>query len=142
MHARLILNVMINFHFLFQLSLLLAHVCMLPTLYVCEEEDPLDCRPVTQCKVISIAIHYFFTVCFTFMFLEGKAMHSIIRPMHCKNSMEAFSGKEIFTKLTAVWIFFLLLIVVCFLSGCQSLISSFLLPLILSSLTLNFNCIL
>ena len=78
-HARLILNVMINFHFLFQLSLLLAHVCMLPTLYVCEEEDPLDCRPVTQCKVISIAIHYFFTVCFTFMFLEGKAMHSILR---------------------------------------------------------------
>ena len=45
---------------------------MLPTLYQCEEEDPLDCRPVTQCKVISIAIHYFFTTCFTFMFLEGR----------------------------------------------------------------------
>ena len=57
---------------MFQLSLLCAHVCMLPTLYQCEEEDPLDCRPVTQCKVISIAIHYFFTTCFTFMFLEGR----------------------------------------------------------------------
>ena len=45
---------------------------MLPTLYECEEEDPLDCRPVTQCKVMSIAIHYFFTTCFTFMFLEGR----------------------------------------------------------------------
>ena len=55
------------------MSLLCAHVCMLPTLYKCEEEDPLDCRPVTQCKVMSIAIHYFFTTCFTFMFLEGRS---------------------------------------------------------------------
>ena len=62
-----------------ELSLLAAHCCMLPTLYSCEEEDPLDCRPVTQCKVISIAIHYFFTTCFTFMFLEGSQQSLITK---------------------------------------------------------------
>ena len=58
-------------HMCEELSLLCAHLCMMPTLYDCQEEDPQDCKPVTSCKVISIAIHYFFTVCFVFMFLEG-----------------------------------------------------------------------
>lgn len=40
-------------HMCEELALLFAHICMLPTLYSCEEMDPLDCRPVTQCKSAS-----------------------------------------------------------------------------------------
>jgi len=76
-------------HMCEELSLLLAHVCMMPTLYKCEEDDPLDCRPVTQCKVISIAIHYFFTVCFTFMFLEGIYLYGLVASVIKKNGMLA-----------------------------------------------------
>ena len=76
-------------HMCEELSLLLAHVCMMPTLYSCEEMDPLDCRPVTQCKVISIAIHYFFTVCFTFMFLEGVYLYGLVASVIKKNGMLA-----------------------------------------------------
>ena len=38
-------------HMCEELSLLCAHLCMLPTLYKCEEEDPLDCTATTECKV-------------------------------------------------------------------------------------------
>jgi len=76
-------------HMCEELSLLAAHCCMLPTLYSCEEEDPLDCRPVTQCKVISIAIHYFFTTCFTFMFLEAIYLYGLVASVIKKNGMLA-----------------------------------------------------
>ena len=76
-------------HMCEELALLFAHICMLPTLYSCEEADPLDCRPVTQCKVISIAIHYFFTVCFTFMFLEGVYLYGLVASVIKKNGMLA-----------------------------------------------------
>jgi len=65
-------------HMCEELSLLCAHLCLLPTLYDCQEEDPIYCEPPTSCKVISIAIHYFFTVCFVFMFLEAIYMYGLV----------------------------------------------------------------
>jgi len=76
-------------HMCEELSLLCAHLCMLPTLYDCQEEDPLDCRPVTSCKVISIAIHYFYTVCFVFMFLEAIYMYGLVASVVKKSGLLA-----------------------------------------------------
>jgi len=76
-------------HMCEELSLLCAHLCMLPTLYDCQEEEPLDCESVTPCRVISIAIHYFFTVCFVFMFLEAIYMYGLVASVVKKSGMLA-----------------------------------------------------
>ena len=36
------------------------------------------CEAEPGCRVISIAIHYFFTVCFMFMFLEAIHMYGLV----------------------------------------------------------------
>jgi len=82
-------------HMCEELSLLCAHLCMMPTLYDCQEEDPQDCKPVTSCKVISIAIHYFFTVCFVFMFLEAIYMYGLVASV-VKNSGMLATKQNIF----------------------------------------------
>lgn len=82
-------------HMCEELSLLCAHLCMLPTLYDCQEDDPLDCESVTPCKVISIAIHYFFTVCFVFMFLEAIYMYGLVASV-VKNSGLLATKQNIF----------------------------------------------
>jgi len=66
-------------HMCEELSLLAAHICMLPTMYTkCELEDEQLCEAEPGCRVISIAIHYFFTVCFMFMFLEAIHMYGLV----------------------------------------------------------------
>ena len=54
-----------------EISLLLAHICLLPSFHA-DKPVPVECR------VISICIHYFFTVCFTFMLLEAVHMYSLV----------------------------------------------------------------
>ena len=53
-----------------EISLLAAHVCLLPAFH----GDPVP----TECRIISILIHYFFTVCFTFMLLEAVHMYAMV----------------------------------------------------------------
>ena len=55
-------------HFNMELSLLLAHCCLLPV----GIEEPW------VCKLLSIMIHFFFLVCFTFMFLESLHLYSLV----------------------------------------------------------------
>ncbi len=54
-----------------EISLLLAHICLMPSFHA-DKPVPVECR------VISICIHYFFTVCFTFMLLEAVHMYSLV----------------------------------------------------------------
>ena len=53
-----------------EISLLLAHLCLFPSFQA--EPVPVECR------VVSICIHYFFTVCFTFMLLEAVHMYAMV----------------------------------------------------------------
>jgi len=53
-----------------EISLLAAHICLFPTAYA---------KPVpVECRVLSILVHYFFTVCFTFMLLEATHMYAMV----------------------------------------------------------------
>ncbi|TRY77046.1 hypothetical protein TCAL_03852 [Tigriopus californicus] len=56
-------------HMNMEIALLLAHICMLPSVY---ESNPEACR------ILSILIHFFFTACFVFMFLEAVHMYSMV----------------------------------------------------------------
>jgi len=64
-----------------ELSLLAAHLCLLPSLH----GDPIP----TECRVISILIHYFYTVCFTFMLLEALHMYAMVASVVKRNGMLA-----------------------------------------------------
>lgn len=85
----LIFDPMRVIHMCEEVSLLAAHLCMLPTLYRCDEEDPLDCEAAPACRVVSIAIHYFFTVCFMFMFLEAIHMYGLVASVVKKKGLLA-----------------------------------------------------
>ena len=53
-----------------EIALLSAHICLFPTAYG---------KPVpVECRVLSILIHYFFTVAFTFFLLEALHMYSMV----------------------------------------------------------------
>ena len=53
-----------------ELSLLLAHLCLLPVgIY---ENHP------EMCKILSTLIHFFFLACFTFMFLEAIHLYALV----------------------------------------------------------------
>lgn len=56
-------------HMNMEIALLLAHICMLPSVY---EDNPEACR------ILSILIHFFFTACFLFMFLEAVHMYAMV----------------------------------------------------------------
>ena len=57
-------------HFNMELSLLLAHLCLLPVgIY---ENHP------EMCKILSTLIHFFFLACFTFMFLEAIHLYALV----------------------------------------------------------------
>ena len=55
-------------HFNMEFALLLAHFCLLPVGF----NEP------SICKLISISLHFFFLVCFTFMFLESLHLYSLV----------------------------------------------------------------
>ena len=57
-------------HFNMEISLLLAHICLLPpNLYEYSEE---------MCRFVSILIHFFHLACFSFMFLESLHLYSLV----------------------------------------------------------------
>ena len=53
-------------HFNMELSLLLAHVCLLPS----------SLHETSMCRLVSILIHFFYQTCFTFMFLESLHLYA------------------------------------------------------------------
>ena len=55
-------------HFNMEVSLLLAHCCLLP----------VGIDQPSMCKLISILIHFFFLASFTFMFLESLHLYSLV----------------------------------------------------------------
>jgi len=70
-------------HMCEEISLLVAHVCLLGKFHNdncidMPEEDQLYCEPLPGCRIVSIIIHYCFTVCFMFMFLEAVHMYGFV----------------------------------------------------------------
>ena len=57
-------------HFNMEISLLLAHVCLLPPNVA--ESSPEACR------FLSILVHFFHLVCFFFMFLESLHLYALV----------------------------------------------------------------
>ena len=55
-------------HMNMEIALLVAHICLLPDLSGDEK----------ACKVIAVAVHFFFTACFMFMLLEAIHVYSIV----------------------------------------------------------------
>ena len=53
-----------------EVSLLLAHICLLPPGIHDESEE--------MCRFLSILIHFFHLACFTFMFLEALHLYSLV----------------------------------------------------------------
>ena len=56
-------------HMNMEISLLLAHLCLMPSLYDKNQE---------ACRVLSLLMNYFFLTCFSFMFLEAIYLYSIV----------------------------------------------------------------
>ena len=57
-------------HFNMEMSLLLAHICLLPPNLHEKSED--------MCRFISILVHFFHLACFSFMFLESLHLYSLV----------------------------------------------------------------
>ena len=66
-----------------EVSLLLAHVCLIIPV------DPVD---EVMCRLISICLHFFFTVCFAFFMLEAMFFYSILGNVVRKNGMMSHTG--------------------------------------------------
>ncbi|CAG0882076.1 unnamed protein product [Cyprideis torosa] len=62
-----------------EIALAGAHICLLFPLDTSEDE--------TLCRIISILIHFFFTSCFMFMFLEAVHMYSLVAYVVKKDGM-------------------------------------------------------
>ena len=74
-------------HFNMELSLLLAHLCLLPVgIY---ENHP------EMCKILSTLIHFFFLACFTFMFFEAIHLYALVGWV-VKRYLNFFSNKIFF----------------------------------------------
>ena len=57
-------------HVNMEISLLLAHLCLLPAGF--HDSSP------EMCTFISILVHFFFLACFTFMFLESLHLYALV----------------------------------------------------------------
>jgi hypothetical protein len=57
-------------HMNMEIALCLAHIMLL--------FPPETFKDVILCKVVSILLHFFFTACFAFMFLEALHMYSLV----------------------------------------------------------------
>ncbi|XP_059096721.1 uncharacterized protein LOC131891214 [Tigriopus californicus] len=69
-------------HMNIEIALLLAHICLLPTLQHSE----------TACRNISIFIHFFYTAVFAFFLMEGIFMYSLVSRVVPRNGMLSNMG--------------------------------------------------
>ncbi|TRY78449.1 hypothetical protein TCAL_14392 [Tigriopus californicus] len=69
-------------HMNIEIALLLAHICLLPTLQHSE----------TACRNISIFIHFFYTAVFAFFLMEGIHMYSLVSRVVPRNGMLSNMG--------------------------------------------------
>ena len=60
------------------------------------------CEAEPGCRVISIAIHYFFTVCFMFMFLEAIHMYGLVASVVKMKGMLA-TKQNIVVRGSSLW---------------------------------------
>jgi hypothetical protein len=79
-------------HMQMEISLLLAHACLLPDLSGDEN----------ACRTISILVHFFFTACFTFMLLEALHMYALVAWVVKREGMLAKAQNIFVGKLCSV----------------------------------------